>query len=151
CHIRVFDPNCDTYGVAGFAGPNEALRGLFERPRTKGEFFSGRVVEKGTPDAYSDLQKLQEFIDFAAESTAGRESSEAEDLYWRTISSAYIVPIKTRIFGDTVDAVLNVSCLQRDVFGGEEKQVPVEEFATLAEIALTKHWLSLKREKIHRD
>lgn len=151
CHIRVLDPNSDTYRIAGFAGPAKSLRGLFDQPRTRGEFFSGRVVETGQPDAYSDLQTLQEFIDFAAESVAGRVPAEADDLYWRTISSAYIVPIKTGVFGDSVDAILNVSCQQRDVFASEEKQVLVEEFATLAEIALTKHWLSVKRQKIHRD
>jgi len=152
CHIRVFDVNRDDYHIAGFAGPDERLRGIFERPKTRGEFFSGRVVGIGKPESFSDLQKLDEFQRFAAAVVADRTPAEGEDRYWRTVSSAYIVPIKTRVFGrDTVDAVLNVSCQQANYFATEEKQALVDEFATLAELALTKHWLKFKRHKIHRD
>ncbi len=152
CHIRVFDVNRDDYHIAGFAGPDEGLRGIFERPKTKGEFFSGRVVGVGKPESFSDLQKLDEFQRFAVSVAADRAPTDEEDRYWRTVSSAYIVPIKTRVFGqDTVDAVLNVSCQQPNYFATEEKQSLVDEFATLAELALTKHWLKLKRHKIHRD
>jgi signal transduction histidine kinase/CheY-like chemotaxis protein len=152
CHIRVFDVNRDDYHITGFAGPDDSLRSIFERPKEKGQFFSGRVVDIGKPVSYADLQSLPEFQMFAAETTAERPPSEAEDLYWRTVSSAYIVPIKTRVFGsEIVDAVLNVSCQQKSFFANDEKQALVDEFATLAELALKKHWLNLQRRRIHCD
>jgi signal transduction histidine kinase/CheY-like chemotaxis protein len=156
CHIRIVDVNRGDYRINGFAGPpktgpGETLRAMFDRPKAKGEFFSGRVVSNGIPEFFSDLQHLPEFESFAAQAMAGPGRSEEEDRYWRTVSSAYIVPIKTGLFGDAVDAVLNVSSQLMNFFDKEETRRLVDEFATPAALALTKYWLDLKRHKIHRD
>jgi len=156
CHIRMVDVNRGDYRINGFAGPRETgsgetLKAMFDRPKAKGEFFSGRVVSSGIPEFFSDLQHLPEFESFAAQAMAGPARSEEEDRYWRTVSSAYIVPIKTGLFGDAVDAVLNVSSQLMNFFDKEETRKLVDEFATQAALALTKYWLNLKRHKIHRD
>jgi signal transduction histidine kinase/CheY-like chemotaxis protein len=150
CHVRVYDFNRGDYHLKGFAGPDDTLRKVFDRPKEKGEFFSGRVVESGKSEFFEDLQSLDEFRRFAAMALQGREPLSGEDQYWRTVSSAYIVPIKTRLFGDTVDAVLNVSS-QAPRFFSQEKRELVDEFVMQAALTVAKDWLKLGKIKIHRD
>lgn len=149
CHIRVYDFAGGDFHLAGFA-PDGSLRNVLNVPRAKGEFFSGRVVQTGEPEHYSDLQNDPRFIEFKEKTLEGRDMSSEEEEYWSTVSSAYIVPISTGFFGNTVDAVLNVSS-QSVGFFDDEKRALVDEFVHQASLAITKDWLQEKRKELHDD
>jgi signal transduction histidine kinase/CheY-like chemotaxis protein len=150
CHLRVYDFMGGDYHLKGFSGSNQRMRSVFERPRRKGELFSGRVVESGEDEVLDDLQNREEFRRFAAAALAARNATLEEEEYWRTVQSAYLVPIKTATFEPAVDAVLNVSSDSTGYFL-PDKCALVQEFAALAALAITKHWLQTKRLEIHQD
>lgn len=151
CHIRVYDFRRGDYHLGGFAGAEENLRQAFARPRAKGDLFSGRVVKTGKPEVFDDLQSLDDFLRFAAEALDGRKIFYSEEKnYWRNVRSAYIVPISTGLFGNAVDAVLNVSSDAKSFFN-LDKRTLVDEFVTQAALSITKDWLQKKREEIHQD
>src|SRR6185436_11891822 len=108
CHIRLYDSKRGDYHLHGFAGAKE-LRQVFAPPRAKGRLFSGWVVETGKPEIFGNLQNLDKFRLFADNALEGRANVSPEERhYWRTVQSAYIVPISTHLFETEVDAVLNV-------------------------------------------
>jgi GAF domain-containing protein/ActR/RegA family two-component response regulator len=150
CHIRVYDLTRGDYHLEGFAAPEEKMRHVFERPKAKGDLFSGRVVESGRPEVFDDLQSTEEFRRFAAAALESGEVSPEEDPYWRTVRSAYIAPISTGLFENAVDAVLNVSS-ELVGFFDEGKRSLVDEFVILAALTITKDWLHRKRDEIHQD
>ncbi|MET0400209.1 MAG: GAF domain-containing protein [Longimicrobiaceae bacterium] len=149
CHIRVYDFARGDYHLEGFAG-DPALRDAFEHPRAKGDLFSGRVVDTRRPECFTDLQQMEEFRRFKREALERRPVSAEVERYWETVRSAYIVPISTGIFGEAVDAVLNVSS-QSVGFFDERRCALVEEFVNQASLAITKDWLQRKRAELHED
>jgi signal transduction histidine kinase/CheY-like chemotaxis protein len=149
CHIRVYDFARGDFHLAGFA-PNGTLRQAFETPREKGEFFSGKVVEKGKPEHCEDLRNDARFLELKRKALEDRILSPEEAEYWDSARSAYVVPISTGFFGKAVDAVLNVS--SRSVgFFDDEKRGLVDEFVHQASLAITKDWLQRKRAELHED
>jgi signal transduction histidine kinase/ActR/RegA family two-component response regulator len=150
CHIRVHDFARGDFPLGGFAGP-KTLREAFDRPKVSGELFSGRVISTGEEEVIDDLQEMDEFREFARQSReARRKIPEAEQQYWQTVRSAYLVPIRTGVFGRRVDAVLNVSSDIRAFFTAERRAL-VQEFVTQACLAMAKGWLERKRSEIHDD
>lgn len=150
CHIRVYDFTKGDYHLAGFAGPAEQLRSLFDRPKAKGEDFSGLAIEEGNAKNFADLQGMEEFRRFADTVLARSEVTPIEENYFQTARSAYIVPISTGLFDEAVDAVLNVSGESVGFFDAA-KCALVDEFVTQASLTITKDWLQRKREEIHSD
>lgn len=150
CHLRVYDFNYGDYHLEGFAAVEPKLRKAFELPKAKGDDFSGRVVESGMPEVFDDLQNMQEFRPFASRALQRPDVSPEAETYFREIRSAYIVPISTGLFGNAVDAVLNVSSDSLRFFS-PEKCVLVDEFVNQAALAITKDWLQRKREEMRRD
>lgn len=150
CHIRVYDIKHGDYRLGGFAGTEKGVRSVFERPRTKGELFSGKVVESGEAEVFQDLQNMEEFCRFKEAVLTDSELSSTREEYWQKVRSAYIVPISTGLFGNFVDAVLNVSSEAVDFFNNE-KQSLVNEYQTLASLTIAKDWLHRKGEDIHQD
>jgi len=150
CHIRVYHVKYGDYHLKGFAGPDEKLRALFARPKSHGELYSGKVVETGIAAVLEDLPNLPEFHELAAKELAGGKASPEEQLYWRTVRSAYVVPISTGVHTDAVDVVINVSSSELAYFT-PERQAQVGEFVMLAGLAITKDWLQKKRDEIHDD
>jgi signal transduction histidine kinase/DNA-binding NarL/FixJ family response regulator len=149
CHIRVYDFKLGDFHLMGF-GPDGPLRRAFEVPRAKGALFSGKVVETGRPEHCDDLQHDEEFLSFKRKALEGGGATPEVQEYWESVSSAYIVPISTGIYGDAVDAVLNVS--SRSVgFFDVEKCTLVDEFVHQASLAITKDWLQRKRDELHED
>jgi signal transduction histidine kinase/ActR/RegA family two-component response regulator len=149
CHIRVYDFATGDFRLAGLA-PNGPLRHAFSAPRSKGEFFSGKVVQSGQPEYAADLLNDAQFLEFKRKSCESRSVTREEAEYWDSVSSAYIVPISTGFFGDTVDAVLNVSS-QSVAFFDAEKRALVDEFVHQASLAITKDWLQRWRDELHDD
>lgn len=170
CHIRVYDFKGGDFHLAGFA-PDGSLRDALNRPRAKGEIFSGEVVRTREPTPYDDLQHEERFLSFKHDTCDGRTLTPAEAEYWDTVSSAYIVPIFTELFDNSskaadsvvptdaaeavkpkgpVDAVLNVSS-QSPRFFDAEKRALVDEFVSQASLAITKDWLQRKRDELHQD
>ncbi len=150
CHIRVYDFTRGDYHLAGFAGPSDQLRNLFDRPKAKGDDFSGLAIKETQAQNFGDLQSMEEFRRFAAEALARPEVTPAEERYFLTARSAYIVPISTGLFDAAVDAVLNVSGESMDFFDAARCAL-VDEFVTQAALTITKDWLQRKREEIHSD
>jgi len=150
CHIRVYDFAKGDFPLGGFAGP-KTLRDAFDVPKTSGALFSGRVILTGVEEVIDDLQAMKEFRDFAKQlREPRRQIPEAEQQYWQTVKSAYIVPIRTGVLGGRVDAVLNVSSDIRAFFT-TEKRALVKEFVTQGSLAMAKRWLEQKRAEIHED
>jgi signal transduction histidine kinase/CheY-like chemotaxis protein len=149
CHIRVYDFTRGDFHLVGF-DPDGPLRDVFSVPRAKGELFSGRVAETGQPEEFHDLQKDQRFLQFKQSAVSGRSMSPEEAHYWENVSSVYIVPISTGLFGNTVDAVLNVSS-QAVGFFDADKRALIDEFVQQASLAITKDWLQQKRKELHED
>jgi signal transduction histidine kinase/CheY-like chemotaxis protein len=150
CHIRVYDFDRGDYHLGGFAAAEERLRHAFERPRAKGDLFSGRVVESGKAESFDDLQNMEEFRSFASKALERPEVSSEEEDYFRTVRSAYIIPISTGLFETAVDAVLNVSSESLAFFDAGRRAL-VDEFVTQAALTITKDWLQRKRKEIHQD
>lgn len=150
CHIRVYDAGRGDYHVRGFAGPDKNLRDAFERPRAKGEFFSGKVAETRRAALFDDVQHLSDFTDVKRASLASSDTSHGERMYFEHVASAYVVPVSTGLYGDSVDAILNVSSA-RAAFFNSERCALVEEFASQATLAVTKDWLQKKQQRAYRD
>lgn len=150
CHIRIYDFKKGDYHLKGFAGADPKMRRLFEKPKAKGDLFSGKVVESGEPQIFEDLQSLALFQNFKAAALADTSIAPEERTYWDIVQSAYIAPISTGLFEKGVDAVLNVSSDYRNFFAAE-KRAAVEEYVTLAALAVAKDWLQRKRQEIHQD
>jgi len=148
CHIRMYDHSRGDYHLAGYAGAAE-LRQAFERPRTKGEAFSGIVAETAQAQVLHDLQRVPEFLVYKT-NTLARERTPTSASYFDDVRSAYIVPISTGLSGGAVDAVLNVSSATLGFFDDERREL-VDEFVTQATLAITKDWLQRKRNEIHLD
>jgi signal transduction histidine kinase/CheY-like chemotaxis protein len=148
CHIRVYHFSRGDYFTEGYAGA-EDQRAVFERPRAKGDLFSGRVVYSGRMETFTDLQSDRGFREFAAV-LLSKSRLSVERQYWKSIRSACLVPISTGIFGDHVDAVLNVSSEKKDFFTEERLQI-VGEFAAQAALAITRDWLDRKRQEASSD
>lgn len=149
CHVRVYDFNRGDYFTEGYAGA-EDQRAVFERPRAKGDLFSGRVVETGEMQVFSNLQNDPNFRTFIEASLNKPSITDAERKYWGSIRSAYLVPISTGIFGNPVDGVLNVSSEEEGFFTQERRRI-VDEFVAQAGIAITRDWLERKRREAHAD
>src|SRR5205807_3134200 len=126
------------YHLAGFAGPEESMRRLFERRRAKGDLFSGVVVESGRSEVFKDLQSEEKFLHFKEVALQKVRLSSEEESYWKIVRSAYIVPISTGLYGKQVDAVLNVSSSSVAFFDAE-KQDSVDEFVALAALTITRN------------
>jgi GAF domain-containing protein/CheY-like chemotaxis protein len=150
CHIRLYDFRKGDFHLQGFAGAEEGMRAVFAQPRAKGELFSGEVVASGQPVWYDDLPSLAKFQEFSRRALEGRTSTPEESLYWRTVRSAYIVPISTLLYEHQVDAVLNISS-DRMAFFDAGKRGAVDEFVTQATLAVSKEWLRIKRAEAHED
>jgi signal transduction histidine kinase/CheY-like chemotaxis protein len=150
CHIRVYDWNLGDYHLGGFGGADEALRQVFARPRAQGELFSGTVAVTGKPELFDNLQSMPEFRRRAADACQAEAASVQEREYWQTVRSAYIVPIRTGVFGSAVDAMINVSS-QSERFFTDDIRTRIDEFVTLAVILVTKDWLLQRRQKVDRD
>lgn len=152
CHIRVYDFKKGDFHLEGFAGENPEIRELFALPRAKGDLFSGAVVETGEAKDYPDLQQDRDFQEFARRSIESANPTPAAIAYWRTVRSAYIVPLFTRLYYGKVDAVVNVSSDKLDDFDTEnENRAFIDEFAIQASLAVTKDWLRRKREEAYED
>ena len=149
CHIRLYDFSRGDYFTQGFAGA-EDQRVVFERPRAKGELFSGRVVQTAKVQVFSNLQDDPDFRIFAEASLSKPSMTEAERKYWESIRSAYLVPISTHIFAKQVDAVLNISSEHEGFFTEARRQI-VDEFAAQASLAITADWLDRKRQEASSD
>jgi signal transduction histidine kinase/CheY-like chemotaxis protein len=149
CHIRVYDFRLGDFHLQGFDGPEPELELAFREPKPKGNLFSGRVVDSRVAEVYDDLQALDDFRQFK-EAALARQISPPERHYFEQVASAYIVPISTGLFGDLVDAVLNVSS-DRKAYFTEEKRALVNEFVSQAALAVTKDWLQKKRMEAHED
>jgi len=149
CHIRVYDFDRGDFRLEGFAGADGSLRNLFASPRAKGHFFSGEVVESGIANTFGNLQKLEKFLDYAAE-VMQQELTKPQLQYLQTVESAHIAPIMTGLFQPGVDAVLNVSSAEMDFFD-TSKQDTIDEFVTQAELAIAKSWLQMKRDEVQHD
>jgi len=150
CHIRTYDFDKGDFPLGGFAGP-ASLGRAFSNPKVSGAWFSGRVISSGAEEVIDDLQGMDAFKEFAKRSRESRSKiSDAEQQYWQTVRSAYLVPIRTGVLGRRVDAVLNVSS---DIlaFFTPEKRAFVKEFVTQAALALTKNWLEKRRSEIPKD
>jgi len=149
CHIRVYDFQSGDYHLKGFAGP-PSIRALFETPKPNGKLFSGLVVNERKAVTIPDLQNDPRFKTFCEDSTAEASRSEEIRKYWSDIGSAHIVPLFTGLFGDEVDAVLNLSSTAIGHFD-EDRTNLVKDFETLAKMAITKDWLQRKREEAYED
>ncbi len=150
CHIRVYDLEYGDYRLGGFAGTDEAQRQMFTLPKAKGDPFSGGVVETGSPANIRDLQKDVNFRKVADAALSDQATPPAQRLYLQRARSAYIIPITTGLFGQAVNAVINVSA-DRVAFFDDQRASIVSEFVTLAALTLTKAWLQRIRGEIHRD
>ncbi len=140
CHIRVYDTRAGDYQLRGYAG-DARLRSAFEPPRKKGELFSGRVVESGSAELFDDLQALPEFRQMRD------PAMDSGGAYFETARAAYIVPIRTGLYGQSVDAALNVSSELANYFS-EERRALISEFVDQAALAISKHWLHHRREEL---
>jgi signal transduction histidine kinase/CheY-like chemotaxis protein len=149
CHIRVYDFASGDFHLMGFA-PDGPLRNAFGLTRSKGQLFSGRVVESGVSEFHDDVQHDEKFLALKGETLAKREMPPEAAEYWDAVSSAYIVPISTGLFGDAVDAVLNVSSESSGFFTPENRAL-VDEFAQQAGLAITREWLQRKHQELHED
>jgi GAF domain-containing protein/ActR/RegA family two-component response regulator len=150
CHIRVYDFALGDYHLAGFAAAAENLRHAFDQPKAKGDLFSGRVVEGREPEVFDDLQSMEDFQRFKKLALERSGVPPDEKIYFRTVRSAYIVPISTGLFGNQVDAVLNVSSDLVGFFDARARSL-VRDFVDQAALAVTKNWLQRKREEVHQD
>jgi len=150
CHMRVYDFKKGDFHLEGFASDHPEIRELFSLPRTKGDLFSGAVVETGEAKVYADLQQDLGFQEFARRALESAKPTPAVTAYWRTVRAAYIVPLITRMYHYKVDAVINVSSDQPDYFDAEER-AQINEFATQATLAVSKDWLRRKREEAYED
>jgi signal transduction histidine kinase/CheY-like chemotaxis protein len=150
CHIRVYDLKRGDYRLKGYAGPHDSIRNIFEQPMTKGRVFSGVVAEKRISITPKDVQEDPDFRELKKTRLSQGSISPEEESYWNTVHAARIVPISTGLFGDLVDAVLNVNSEFVDYFD-DEKCALIGEFGTLAAIAISKNWLETKRDEIHED
>jgi signal transduction histidine kinase/ActR/RegA family two-component response regulator len=150
CHIRLYNLNRGDFDLAGFAGPSDDVRRIFDDPSRKGEHFSGIVAEKKAPILFEDLQNDDEFKNFKKRLLEDNSLPDGALKYLDTVQSAYIVPITTQMFDDETDAVFNVSSDSTKFFS-EEKQTIIHEFVTQATIAITKAWQKKKKSESHQD
>jgi signal transduction histidine kinase/CheY-like chemotaxis protein len=150
CHIRVYDIEYGDYRLMGFAGAEEGQRDMFRTPKAKGNYFSGHAVESKAVLNISDLHSNIHFRQIADAALSDETTLPEQRRYFRTVRSAYLIPIYTGLFGGGVDAVLNVSA-EEPAFFDEARADIVGEFAALATLAITKIWSLRIRKEIHRD
>lgn len=156
CHIRLYNLKHGDFDLAAFDGSNDGVRAVFQKPRRKDEFFSGKVAKTKKPMLFPDLQNDDEFKAFREKSLETLSLVQDDSLfqaareYFNTIQSAFIAPITTHMFADEIDAVFNVSGDSADFFS-EEKQEVIKEFVTQATIAITKAWQKQRKQESHQD
>lgn len=150
CHIRLYNLNRGEFDLVAFAGPSDHVRRLFEEPRRLGESFSGKAANSKMPIVSEDLQSESEFMHFKDHSLKNPLLNKDAREYLNSVQSAFIVPITTGIFGDEVDAVLNVSS---DIinFFDHDKQEVVKEFVAQARFAITTAWQKQRQEYSHQE
>ncbi len=150
CHIRVYDRNHGDYRLRGFAGDDHRVRSIFERPRPKGEIFSGTVVETGEPKIFENLQNDEGFKRFKMAALQESKNQNEKETYWTKVQSAYIVPISTGVMGEFVEGVLNLSSDSIDFFD-QDKCALVDQYKALVTLTIAKEWLNHKSGELHRD
>lgn len=150
CHVRVYDFKKGDFRLEGFAGADESLRDLFALPRAKGHHFSGLVATSGRSKTFGNLQKMNEFREFAGRILNAPGVTESQRQYLNSVESAYIVPITTGLFRPGVDAVLNVSSAEINFFDDATK-LTIDEFVIQTELAIMTNWLQMKRDEVTRD
>jgi signal transduction histidine kinase/ActR/RegA family two-component response regulator len=150
CHIRLYNLKKGDFDLAAFAGPSNDVRQLFDRPKRKGEFFSGKVAEAKSPLLFDDLQNNKDFKTLKEGLLQDRLLARDARDYLAIVQSMYIAPITTRMFGDEVDAMLNVSSDSVGFFS-EEKQEIVKDLVTQATSAINKAWQKKREEETYKD
>jgi signal transduction histidine kinase/CheY-like chemotaxis protein len=150
CHIRLYNLKRGDFDLAGFAGPSDEVKRLYDSPSRKGVFFSGKVAEAKKPILFEELQNDEEFKFFKKRFSEDASLPEETKRYLNTVQSAYIAPITTQMFDDETDAVFNVSSDSVGFFS-KEKQEIIKEFVTQATIAITKAWQKKKKSENDQD
>jgi signal transduction histidine kinase/CheY-like chemotaxis protein len=150
CHIRLYNLSRGDFDLAGFAGPDDEVKRIFEASSTIGEVFSGTVAVEKKSMLFEDLQNDEDFKAFKKTFLEGAPIPEVTKRYLNTVQSAYIVPITTHMFGDETDAVFNVSSNRLNFFT-KDKQRIIKEFVTQATTAITKAWQKVKKSETHQD
>ncbi len=152
-HIRLYDLAKGDFHLAAFAGPNDDFSQIFAAPKRRPEPFSQMVSGEKEPRNFVDLQADGDFQKWKAESLSrlrydGAFGASTE--YFNTVQSAFVAPITTYLFGDEIDAVLNVTSDSKDYFSSD-KQGIILEFVSQATAAITKTWQKIRKLEIHHD
>lgn len=156
CHIRLYNLKTGDFDLAAFAiDSNDAhdcdeVKKVFDGPRRKGEFFSGKVADSKIPELFDNLQDDNDFNLYKKQFLEKKSLPDGAKKYLDIIQSAYIVPITTRMFDDETDAVFNVNSKLIGFFSEEKKEI-INEFVTQATIAITKAWQKQRKEETHKD
>jgi len=150
CHIRLYNLKKGDFDLASFAGPAEEIRVLFDSPKRKGDFFSGRVAETKLPHLFKDLQNDKDFQASKEHWLANHSLPDKAKEYLDRVQSAYIAPITTHMFADETDAIFNIGADSLEFFS-EDKQEVIEEFVTQATIAINRAWQKQRKTETHSD
>ncbi|HLL77074.1 MAG TPA: GAF domain-containing protein [Pyrinomonadaceae bacterium] len=150
CHVRLYNLKTGDFDLVSFAGPAGEIRTIFDGPKRKGDFFSGKVAETKSPYLSGDLQNDKDFQAFREKLLKTRSLPEDAKTYLGTVQSAYIVPITTNMFSDETDAIFNVGADSPDFFSEQRREI-INEFVAQATIAITKAWLKQKKVETHED
>lgn len=148
CHIRRLDPRKGDYELVAYAGPR-GVRSMFTRNKKLDDLFSGEVARSGQATLYPNIQSNPRFKKFKSDLLRA-SVSKAGQTYLDTIQSAYILPIKTNLFGQQADAILNVSGTEQEFFTSERMQL-VNELIEPARVVVSTQWLLEKRAEILND
>lgn len=155
CHIRLFDAKTGDFVLVAFKGP---LKGSFENGRNilskrvrYGQGYSGIAAERKAPIVLDDLQREPFLAELKATAKQNLPPSSALGEYLHHLRSAYVVPISTGVFGDEVDAVLNVTSNHTAFFSIDERRELVEEFVSQATLAIAKEWQRTRSLELRRD
>jgi len=150
CHIRLYNLNKGDFDLVSFAGPSQEIRKIFDSPKRKGDFFSGKVAESKAPLFFNDLQNDVDFQQFKERLLENQSLPKEAIEYLNTVQEAYIAPITTNMFADETDAIFNIGADSLEFFS-ELKQEVIKEFVTQATLAITKAWQKQKKTETHRD
>jgi signal transduction histidine kinase/ActR/RegA family two-component response regulator len=150
CHIRVYDFKTGEFVFCASTGLSESIKLMIKEPKRKDQFLSGIVVSMKEPLLINDAQTDPIFINYKNHVfSTTKVTAELRELFEKA-GSSYLLPISTGIFGEQVDAVLNIASNQKNFFSTEKCKL-IQEFVTQAAIAITKCWLETKRREAHQD
>ncbi len=150
CHIRVYDLKKGDFELKSCYGPFRNMNKIFHERTSLGYPYSGKVAETRELQIINDLQSDPPFKKRKKEILSGNNINNRIKEYFDEVQSAYIRPIVTKIFGNDVCAILNISSNIKHYFSDETKRNVVDDFANQVSLAVTRHWLKENKAEIHK-